>query len=237
MTNRGLGKNEKGVGRKVGGREGGTLCFVCQNPRADHKASTCPVDKKTLFCQKCHESGLPAPHAHNTFAQCQGKKSKLVEEEEEKGNKVLEKGKGRQVHIRDLSPAGDPESSEEEEDEGFARRVRVEEPMSASSSESEFETDSGHVSNVSNTIFTDSAEDEEVEVPVHDTGWPVSEFAKIRYRGRISQDNDKNMTNPVRREKRDIRDRLRIFACLGIFFVVLNGLGAYYDFMTVGQMV
>ena len=160
-----------------------------------------------------------------------------MEEEEEKGNKVLEKGKGRQVHIRDLSPAGDPESSEEEEDEGFARRVRVEEPMSASSSESEFETDSGHVSNVSNTIFTDSAEDEEVEVPVHDTGWPVSEFAKIRYRGRISQDNDKNMTNPVRREKRDIRDRLRIFACLGIFFVVLNGLGAYYDFMTVGQMV
>ena len=238
VTNRGLGKKEKGVGRRVvGGREGGTLCFVCQNPRADHKASTCPVDKKTLFCQKCHESGLPAPHAHNTFAQCQGKKSKLVEEEEEKGNKVLEKGKGRQVHIRDLSPAGDPESSEEEEDEGFARRVRVEEPMSASSSESEFETDSGHVSNVSNTIFTDSAEDEEVEVPVHDTGWPVSEFAKIRYRGRISQDNDKNMTNPVRREKRDIRDRLRIFACLGIFFVVLNGLGAYYDFMTVGQMV
>ena len=149
VTNRGLGKKERGVGRRVGGQEGGNLCFRCQDPRADHIAKTCPVDKKTLFCQKCHEAGRRT-YDHNTFSSCTGKppikkdfkdkktskkegaKAKKAdaqetEDDQEEVNKNEKAAKGKRVHVRDLSPAGLPDSSSEDEEEvGRVRRVYVE---------------------------------------------------------------------------------------------------------------
>ena len=186
LTNKGLEAKEKAYGKKVGSQEA-RICYCCQELTSSHWAATCPVDKKTLFCEKCHQAGLERPHNHNTFKECQGKPKKVDEKKKEQPDK--EEGKGRQVRTRGLSPAGKPESSDSE-DEKFARRVRAEDPMSAtSSSDSEsLEDDSGHFSN---TIFTDTAEEEdsEVETEVEDTGWPVSDSAELRYRGKVLPDD------------------------------------------------
>ena len=186
LTNKGLEAKEKTYGKKVGSQEA-RICYCCQELTSSHWAATCPVDKKTLFCEKCHQAGLERPHNHNTFKECQGKPKKVDEKKKEQPDK--EEGKGRQVRTRGLSPAGQPESSDSE-DEKFARRVKAEDPMSAtSSSDSEsLEDDSGHFSN---TIFTDTAEEEdsEVETEVEDTGWPVSDSAELRYRGKVLPDD------------------------------------------------
>ena len=188
LTNKGLEAKEKAYGKKVGSQEA-RICYCCQELTSSHWAATCPVDKKTLFCEKCHQAGLERPHNHNTFKECQGKPKKVDEKTKEQQKPDKEEGKGRQVHSRGLSPAGKPESSDSE-DEKFARRVRAEDPMSAtSSSDSEsLEDDSGHFSN---TIFTDTAEEEdsEVETEVEDTGWPVSDSAELRYRGKVLPDD------------------------------------------------
>ena len=177
VTNRGLGKAEKGVGRKVGSKEGskdGNLCYCCQDPRATHIARNCPVDKKTLFCRNCDAAGLPRPHSHNTFPH-----GNLTKSEEEPG-KEKEGGKGRRVHARGLSPAGDPESSD---DEGFVRRVRAEEPMS-DSGESDDELDELDSGNFSDTIYTE--EDENVD-DGEEAEWPLAATDEIKHRGRIFQ--------------------------------------------------
>ena len=151
VTAKGLGKKERGVGRRVGGQESSTRCFRCQdpNPQPPHIAVTCPVDKKTLFCQKCHEAGVPAgQHSHNTFSSCQGgkrlqkkdskdgkknkrekgkaKKAEAKEEEEEDDKEETKEtaAKGKRVRARHPSPAGQPESSDDEQ-ESRARRVHV----------------------------------------------------------------------------------------------------------------
>ena len=167
VTNKGLSKNEKGFGRQVRSKEG-NRCFCCQDPRASHIARNCPVDKKTLFCQNCSDRGLPPPHAHNTFAQCKGTQSG---EKGDKGEAGKDSGaKGRRIHARGLSPAGDPESSDDEQ--VFARRARAEEPKS---DDGWSEDDSGNVS-----VYTD--EEEEAQV---DADWPIIESTELRYRNRI----------------------------------------------------
>ena len=65
LTNKGLNKKE--MIRKVGAGER-RRCFVCQVYTSQHDAATCPVDPKSLFCQKCSDAGHPAPHSHNTHA-------------------------------------------------------------------------------------------------------------------------------------------------------------------------
>ena len=167
VTNKGLSKSEKGFGRQVRSKEG-NLCFCCQDPRASHIAKNCPVDKKTLFCQNCSDRGLAPPHAHNTFAQCKGTQSG---EKGDKGEAGKESGaKGRRIHARGMSPAGDPESSDDEQ--VFARRARAEEPMS---DDGWSEDDSGNVS-----VYTDGEQEAQV-----DADWPIIESTELRYRNRI----------------------------------------------------
>ena len=149
VTNRGLGKKEKGVGRRVAGQEGGNLCYRCQDPRASHIARNCPVDRKTLFCEKCHQNGISPPHDHNTFSSCQGKRPKkklpkdgkkgkneeakakktgVQDTEEDQEEEVKEKvAKGKRVRARGPSPAGLPESSDDDGEVGTARRIYAEE--------------------------------------------------------------------------------------------------------------
>ena len=211
LTNKGLEAKEKAYGKKVGSQEA-RICYCCQELTSSHWAATCPVDKKTLFCEKCHQAGLERPHNHNTFKECQGKPKKVDEKTKEQQKPDKEEGKGRQVRTRGLSPAGQPESSDSE-DEKFARRVRAEDPMSAtSSSDSEsLEDDSGHFSN---TIFTDTAEEEdsEVETEVEDTGWPVIESAELRYRGRVLPDDEQLLTHVSVSEGRNVTPSVGVAA-------------------------
>jgi len=208
LTNKGLEAKEKAYGKKVGSQEA-RICYCCQKLTTSHVAATCPVDKKSLFCEKCHQAGFEGPHDHNTFQQCQGK-PRPVEENKKKQQPDKEEGKGRQVRIRGMSPAGQPESSDSED--GFVRRVRAEDPMSASSSDGEsLEDDSGHCSN---TIFTDTAdeEDSEVETEVEDTGWPVIESAELRYRGRVLPDDEQLLTHVSVSEGRNVTPSVGVAA-------------------------
>ena len=194
ITNKGLGKGEKGHGRKVNSKEG-NLCFCCQNPNAFHIARNCPVDKKTLFCKSCDALGLARPHSHNTFPH-----GNLTKAEEEAG-KEKEGGKGRRVQARGLSPAGEPESSDDEQ--GFVRRVQAEEPKSDSSGcGSEDELDSGNFSDHM-SIEEEEEEGEDMEEEGDDEDkeeeeeeWPLVETAAIRNRGRIVQKEPESSTWP-----------------------------------------
>ena len=136
-TNKGLGTKAK-VNRAKG--EEGTLCFRCQQ-RGDHISSSCPVDAKSLFCRNCQKAGIEPPHLHNTFPTCKGKrpeklgkpdKKKFKKKEAAKAKEVKEDSKedekevkSKRVQARDRSPAGSPESSEDEEVPSRARQVKV----------------------------------------------------------------------------------------------------------------
>ena len=142
LTNKGLNKKE--MVRKVGAGER-RRCFVCQVYTSQHDAATCPVDPKSLFCQKCSDAGHPAPHSHNTYATCRGRGPPKKDKEDDKSDKSKDKDKdkaaSKRIHVRGLSPAGEPESSEEEEIVQ-ARRVRVQDHSPAGSSISEGEDES-----------------------------------------------------------------------------------------------
>ena len=144
LTNHGLSKKEKVTGRRVEGKEGGNLCFKCQDPNASHFARSCPVDPKSLYCEHCASRGLKAPHSHNTFPTCGQKvkentkkqkkkkvkkdsaKSKKVEAKEEHSDEEESKSiKGNRVRVRETSPAGEPESSSSDEDDARSRVRRV----------------------------------------------------------------------------------------------------------------
>ena len=176
VTNHGLSKGEKGFGRKVSSKEG-NICYCCQE-KTNHIAKDCPVDKKTLFCRHCHEKGVQLPHAHNTFPQCKG--IQLGDKSDEGQGGKASVAKGRRIHARGLSPAGEPESSDSSDDERVsARRARClhEDPKS---DDGESEDDSGNV-----TDGIDSEEEDEDDEANEDTVWPISESSELRYRNRI----------------------------------------------------
>ena len=182
LTNHGLSKGEKGFGRKVGSKEG-NICYCCQE-KTNHMAQDCPVDKKTLFCRHCHDKGLERPHAHNTFPQCKGIPLRDKSDKSDKGDagqgEKASTAKGRRIHTRGLSPAGDPDSSDSSDDEQVsARRARClhEDPKSDDGGSEE---DSG---NVTNDI--DTEEEDEADEAYEDTAWPINESSELRYRNRI----------------------------------------------------
>ena len=164
-TNTGLGEKEKVKRTKTG--EGNT-CYRCQEKDSKHFASSCPVPAKSLFCRTCAENGVEPPHSHNFFPGCKGKRQEKKEEVKEnkddnKGTNTAktEGGKSKRIKARGQSPAGQPESSDSEEEEVHARRVQtrgtIEEEVPAGSA---YSTDN----------------DEEEDDPVMDSGW-ASEWA------------------------------------------------------------
>ena len=146
-ANKGLNKKE--MVRRAATREG-NICYRCQE-KTDHQARDCPVDAKTLFCQICHEAGRRAPHLHNSFPTCKAKEQEAEKQKGEKSkdstkneDKSEEKVKTQRVRTRDLSPAGDPESSCSSDEENVeARRVRVRDESPAGSARSNSSEDEG----------------------------------------------------------------------------------------------
>ena len=152
-TNKGLNKKE--MVRRAATRDG-NICYRCQE-KTDHQAAQCPVDAKTLFCQICHEAGKKAPHLHNTFPTCKSKElsskkaeDKSTKKEQDSEDSAKPQVKTKRVNARDLSPAGDPESSADSSDGETvqARQARARDRSPAglpcsSTSEDEGETDSG----------------------------------------------------------------------------------------------
>ena len=138
--------NKKEVVRRAVTREG-NICYRCQEKTNNHQAWNCPVDAKTLSCQICHEAGRTI-FTHNSFPTC---KAKEQEAEKAKGEKSADSTtpeeksenpkkqtvKTQRVFTRDLSPAGDPESSGSSDEENVeARRVRVRDESPAGSAHS-----------------------------------------------------------------------------------------------------
>ena len=100
------------------------------------------MDPKSLFHQKCSDAGHPAPHSHNTYATCRGRDPPKKDKEDDKSkDKDKDKASSKRIHVRGLLPAGEPESSEEEEIVQ-ARRVRVQDHSPAGSPISEGEDES-----------------------------------------------------------------------------------------------
>ena len=180
-ANKGLNKKE--MARRATTKEG-NICYRCQQ-KTDHQAWNCPVDAKTLFCQICHEAGRKGPHLHNSFPTCKakeqeakkqnGEKTKDSTKTEDKSEDTRkEKVKTQRVFTRDLSPAGDPESSCSSGEENVeARRVRARDESPAGSprsSESEDgeeagQTDSGWAGTESDKFSADSMVNECNETP------------------------------------------------------------------------
>jgi len=149
-ANKGLNKKE--MVRRATTREG-NICYRCQE-KTDHQARDCPVDAKTLFCQICHEAGRTT-FTHNSFPTCKAKEQEAEKAKGEKStdstkpedkseNPQKQKVKTQRVRTRDLSPAGDPESSCSSDEENVeARRVRVRDESPAGSARSNSSEDEG----------------------------------------------------------------------------------------------
>ena len=167
ITNKGLGKQEKAFGRRARGKEkgggkegggGGRICYRCQEV-GKHIAANCPVEEESLFCRYCSKAKAGPPFKHNTFEECKNNPANSEGGEKKEGEKDAKKGdgdssiKGRRVQVRDLSPAGKPESSDDEDGyDGFVRRVKADDPKSDSEGwdsedddgfSSNYETDDG----------------------------------------------------------------------------------------------
>ena len=150
--------NKKEVVRRAATREG-NICYRCQEKTNKHQAWNCPVVAKTLFCQICHEAGRTT-FTHNSFPTCKAKEQEAekakgeksadsTKPEEKSENPKKQTVKTQRVFTRDLSPAGEPESSGSSDDENVeARRVRVRDECpagSAHSSSSEEEGEAGEI--------------------------------------------------------------------------------------------
>ena len=190
-TNKGLSQEEKVKRTRAG--EGNT-CYRCQQKNSDHFASSCPVPAKSLFCQHCSEAGIPLPHRHNTFSSCKGKEKqdtkKDSKKESENKQEAKEVGKGKRAKVRGHSPAGEPESSESEDEQVHARRVKTED-------KTEEDVPAGE------PVSSDNEEDE--DVPITDSGWASStqedeeeeedvyfgsnaDFVQLKVRSKVSAD-------------------------------------------------
>ena len=120
-TNKGLGEKEKAKRAKA---SDSSVCFRCQG--RSHFAADCTVPEKSLFCQTCSEHGIPLPHGHNTFAGCKGKKKEEPKNEDlKRETKKTETSKTNRAKVRDFSPAGEPESSDSDDESVQARRVKM----------------------------------------------------------------------------------------------------------------
>ena len=200
ITNKGLGKQEKAYGRRVGGRDkgggkekgsgkeggGGRICYRCQEV-GKHMAFNCPVEEESLFCRYCYKAKAGPPFKHNTFEECKNNPANSEAGEKKEEEKDAKKGdgkgaiKGRRVQLRDHSPAGEPESSDEEGYDGFVRRAKAEDPKS--DSEGSETGDGGDFSD--NYETDDSNNDEEDEEETSEDLWlPELDTVPIKIRGK-----------------------------------------------------
>ena len=235
VTSKGLSKGEKAVGRRVGGKEG-TMCYRCQdpNPNPPHRAKNCPVDQKSLFCRICSEAGIKLPHSHNTFATCKGKRY----DEEDKKDK--QDGIGRRVRARGQSPAGSPESSDSELEEGSVRRVRAEEPMSDSHADVSSDEEGLDSGNFSDNWYTDDDKDEEERYEYGEENGPVVETVTIRHRGKFLPEKQESFFSPEALDSDGLaastqREQKRKPSLRGLVLTTLqNGIGCL---VTVGIII
>ena len=187
-TNRSLGeKGEKVLRTKAGENN---ICYRCQG--RGHFADKCKVPAQSLFCEICSAQKIPLPHSHNTFQGCKGKrredlKDKKDEQKEEKKDNT-ETVKSKRAKARGISPAGAPESSDSEEEEVRARRIKTEDnneedvpagdPLSSDTDEDEVDllTDSGWASS------TEEEDDEEEDVYFGSS----AEFVQLKVRNKVA---------------------------------------------------
>ena len=193
-TNRGLGEKEKAKRAKA---SDSSICYRCQG--RGHFASDCAVPEKSLFCETCSENKVPLPHSHNSFPGCKGKKKEeeKKEEEEKKKEEKQEVGKTKRTKARGHSPAGEPESSDSDDENITVRRVKTgsstEDNPAGSPSSSDDDEDE-----VSFTTMTDSGwassttEEEEEKKDIY----PVTnaDFVKLKVRSYVAADPE---TSPV----------------------------------------
>ena len=181
-TNHGLGERETVKRAKAG--EGNT-CYRCQERDSKHFASSCPVPATSLFCRTCSAHNVPLPHSHNFFPGCKGKKKEDLKEKkvEEKGDSEV--GKSKRTRARNLSPAGDPESSDSEEEKVHARRVTTTDVPAGSPSSTDNEeeedalmTDSGWASSTEE----DDGEEDDIYFASN------ADFVQLKLRSRVAAD-------------------------------------------------
>ena len=154
--------NKKEVVRRAATREG-NICYRCQEKTNKHQAWNCPVDAKTLFCQICHEAGRTT-FTHNSFPTCKAKEQEAEKAKGEKStdstkpedkseNPKEQKVETQRVITRDLSTAGDLESSCSSDEENVeAKRVRVRDESPAGSAHSSSSEEEGEAKNSKNKV-------------------------------------------------------------------------------------
>ena len=183
-TNQGLGEKETVKRTKAG--EGNT-CYRCQERDSKHFASNCPVPAKSLFCRTCHANNVPLPHSHNFFPGCKGKKKEDLKEKkvEEKGDSEV--GKSKRAKARSLSPAGDPESSESEDEKVQARRVKTtDNPNVPAGSPSSTDNEEEEDALMTDSGWASSTEEEDEEED--DVYFGNADFVQLKLRSRVSAD-------------------------------------------------
>ena len=183
-TNKGLSEKEKAKRAKAGES---SICYRCQG--RGHFATECKVPEQSLFCRTCSEHSIPLPHSHNYFPGCKGKKKEDSGDKKEE-TEAKEVGKSKRAKAKGWeSPAGQPESSDSEDEQVQARRVKTEdnthEDVPAGDPESS-DTEADEDDPMIDSGWASSTAEEEEEEDVYFGG--SADFVQLKVRSKVAAD-------------------------------------------------